>query len=130
MDRTQRERPLFSLFFKGSVPFSRDYHVLKAAHEKALEFAQYLDRSTAARAVSEEALWLTDTEQSNVQRFDHPLVGPLWMPHITLGFHHGLPDYTATDITCEWQMQVVSVQLVKVGHPGRVEEIIDPAKAP
>lgn len=118
-------------FVFWNVDSSRcDYHVLQAAHEKALEFAQYLDRSTVARAVSEEALSLTDTEQSNVQRFGHPLVGALYMPHVTLGFHHGISDYVATDITCEWQMQVVSVELVKVGHPGRVEEIIDPAQAP
>jgi 2'-5' RNA ligase len=110
-------------------PLSCNYEDLRAAHVKALSLAQHLDRSTVAKAVSEETLSLTAEEQDNVRLFGHPLVRSLYMPHITLGFHHGISDYAATDMKCEWSMEVASVELVKVGYPGRVEEIIDLTKA-
>lgn len=99
--------------------------VLQASHATALNLAQYLDRSTVAKAVSEEGLSLKEAELENVRRFGHPLVRSLYMPHITIGFHHGLSAIIASDIEVPWAMEVASVELVKVGHPGIVEEIID-----
>jgi 2'-5' RNA ligase len=103
--------------------------VLQASHATALNLAQYLDRSTVAKAVSEEGLSLKEAELENVRRFGHPLVRSLYMPHITIGFHHGLSALMASDIEVPWAMEVASVELVKVGHPGRVKEIIDLTRA-
>ncbi len=108
---------------------SRACEVLQASHAKALNLAQYLDRSAVAKAVSEEGLSLNEAELENVRRFGHPLVRALYMPHITIGFHHGISAHIASDIEFQWPMEVASVELVKVGHPGRVEEIIDLTRA-
>lgn len=104
----------------AQVPLARSCKLLTA-----LTLVQYLDRSTVAKAVSEEGLSLKEAEQENVLRFGHPLVRSLYMPHITIGFHQGLSALMASDIEVPWTMEVASVELVKVGHPGRVEEIID-----
>jgi 2'-5' RNA ligase len=99
--------------------------VLQVSHNMALNLAQYLDRSTVARAVSDERLSLKEAELENVRRFGHPLVRSLYMPHITIGFDRGLSEQVAPNMKFKWSMEVASVELVKVGHPGRVEEIID-----
>lgn len=108
---------------------SRVCEVLQASHTTALNLAKYLDRSTVAKAVGEEGLSLKEEELENVRLFGHPLVRSLYMPHITIGFHHGLSARIASDIECQWSMKVASVELVKIGHPGRVEEIIDLTRA-
>ena len=106
-----------------------DSTVLQASHITALILAQYLDRSTVAKAVAEEGLSLTRDELENVRLFGHPLVRALYMPHITLGFNPGISELARSTIDCSWPMEVASVELVRVGHPGRVESVIDLARA-
>ncbi len=118
-----------NLIFWNVDRSSHDCEVLQASHAKALNLAQYLDRTTVAKANSEEGLSLKEAELENIKLFGHPLVGSLYMPHITIGFHHGLADHLASNREFKWSMKVASVELVKVGHLGRVEEILDFTRA-
>lgn len=104
---------------------STGFETLQQSHLTALGIADYLDRSSVAKAVSEEALSLTEEEQENVKLFGHPLVRSLYTPHITLGLHPGISEQLAPGLEHSWLFEVASVELVRVGHPGRVEEIID-----
>ena len=114
-----------NFIFWNVDPSCSGFEVLHKSHSDALSVASYLGRSSVAKAVSEEALSLTDAELENVKRFGHPLVRSLYTPHITLGFHPCISDQLARGLECDWSFEVASVELVKIGHPGRVEEILD-----
>jgi 2'-5' RNA ligase len=118
-----------SFVFWNVDPKSSAWEALQEAHSAALTLAQYLDRSTQAKAISEEALSLSQAELENVRLFGHPLVRSLFMPHITIGFHSGISQQLTSELECRWTMEIASVELVRVGHPGRVDEILHPALA-
>jgi 2'-5' RNA ligase len=114
-----------NFIFWNVDPSSSCVEVLHRSHSDALSVARYLAKSSVAKAVSEEALSLTDAELENVRLFGHPLVRSLYTPHITLGFHPGISDQLARGLECNWLFEVASVKVVKIGYPGRVEEIVD-----
>jgi 2'-5' RNA ligase len=114
-----------NFIFWNVDPSSSGVEVLQRSHSDALSVARYLAKSSVAKAVSEEALSLTDAELENVRLFGHPLVRSLYTPHITLGFHPGISDQLACGLECDWSFEVESVEVVKIGYPGRVEEIVD-----
>lgn len=94
------------------------------AHGKALKAAQFRDSSAEAKAIKDEKLALSDEELENIANFGHPLVLNRYTPHITLGFHPKLIS-RITDIPPRYhEFQVAGVELVSIGHPGRVEGII------
>jgi hypothetical protein len=117
-----------NFIFWNVDPSSSGVEVLHRSHSDALSIAKYRAKSSVAKAISEEALSLTDAELENVRLFGHPLVRSVYAPHITLGFHPGISDQLAARLECDWSFEVASVELVKSGHPGRVEEIIDLGK--
>jgi 2'-5' RNA ligase len=110
-----------NFIFWNVDPSSPSVKNLHKSHSDALHLASYLAKSSEAKAVSEEALSLTDLELKNVKLFGHPSVGPLYTPHITLGFHPGFSDRLAPGLECNWQFEVASVEIVRIGYPGRVE---------
>ncbi len=114
-----------NFIFWNVDPSSSCVEVLHRSHSDALSVARYLAKSSVAKAVSEEALSLTDAELENVRLFGHPLVRSLYTPHITLGFHPGISDQLDRGLECNWLFEVASVKVVKIGYPGRVEEIVD-----
>jgi hypothetical protein len=97
---------------------------MNEAHIKALTLAKYLDRASEAKALSEERLSLREAELENVRLFGHPLVRSLFTPHITLGFHPRISDHLVAGLTCEWSFEVASVELARIGYPGRVDEVV------
>lgn len=101
-----------------------DIKQLQSAHEIALELAQYLDPTALPKATTEEALTLSEEQKENVRRFGHPLVRNLFLPHITLGFHPGVANVKPPISTEEATLTVASVEFVRIGHPGRVEEVL------
>ena len=112
------------IFWNVDLVSSAD-NILQGAHITALKLSQHLDRSASSKAIAEEGLSLTAGELENVRLFGHPLVRSLYMHHITLGFNQGISGDIADEIKCEWSIEVASVELVKIGHPGRVEGVIN-----
>ncbi len=102
---------------------------LRDAHDRSLSIAQFLDRTTEAKATSEEALTLSSAETENVKQYGHPLVRDLYAPHITLGFHRGIAQSLGSDLRKEFKFVVSSVDLARIGYPGRVESLVDLSKA-
>ena len=91
------------------------------AHRQALGMAEFLDQDVVARSVS-EGLELTPDQQSSLERYGHPLVGELYIPHITLGYHSALPqsDFESMPRT----MSVKSVVLARIGEFGAADELL------
>lgn len=113
------------LIFWNVDPLCAGIEMLREAHLKALSVASYLDRTSEAKALSEEGLSLRDEELENVRLFGHPLVRSLFTPHITLGFQPRISEVLANSLKCEWSFEVASVELVKIGYPGRVEGVVN-----
>jgi len=103
---------------------------LDLAHAKALSISRFLDRSLPSKATSEEGLTLSEEQLENVRLYGHPLVGNLFTPHITLMFGQGTAQKLMGDSHLNWRFSVASVELVRVGHPGRIEELVDLEQAP
>ena len=112
-----------NFIFWNIDPLQSDMSFLREAHQSALRLAQYLDRLAPTRA-KEERLQLSAAEQRNVELFGHPLVNELYTPHITLGFNPGIGKYFQQSRTVSWQLRVASVQFVRIGHPGRVVQVL------
>ncbi len=105
-------------------PASAAYPLLKTAHERALELAQYLDQSAVRRA-DEEGLTLTVNEKENVAKFNHPLVRDLYLPHITLGYDARCKGLINEGVSERWSMQIESVRFAEIGHPGVVKKVVE-----
>jgi 2'-5' RNA ligase len=97
---------------------------LLSAHVEALSLAQYLDPRGISKATSEEQLALTEAQLANVKQYGHPLVKEFFQPHITLGFQKGLEASIKSERNA-WIARIHTVEFVRVGFPGRVEEVID-----
>lgn len=117
------------VFWNVNQDQALDSKVLSSAHEKALSLARFLDRASVPKATSEEGLSLSDAELENVRLFGHPFVRQLYTPHITLGFHRGVAQTIPANSMREVRFTVASVELVYIGYPGRVENVIDLEKA-
>ena len=105
-------------------PESPSYDVLKSAHLETLQLASYLDRS-APRRSDEEGLSLSEAEKENVRRFNHPLVGDSYAPHITLAYGEGAPELVGVkNHVVHWPMRVERVEFAEIGYPGIVSAIV------
>lgn len=97
---------------------------LNSTHLRALKLSEYLDREAAPKAVSEERLSLRPEELENLRTYGHPLVRDQYAPHITLGFHAGVAGSIPAGLVRTQRVTVASVELVRVGYPGRVEAVV------
>jgi hypothetical protein len=103
---------------------SDNLKLLFDAHRIALKAADFRDSSAEAKAIKDEKLSLSNEELQNIANFGHPLVLNRYTPHITLGFHPNLISRLSQIPARHHEFQVASVELVTIGHPGRVEGII------
>ena len=111
-------------FVFWNVEQNTDIKLLLEAHGKALAVAQFLDRMSEAKATSEEGLTLTEVELENVKQFGHPLVRQLYTPHITLGFHRGISQTLATGLYENFEFSIASIEMARIGYPGRVKSLV------
>ena len=116
-------------FVFWNVEKNSEARLLGDAHIKALLIAQFLDRTSEAKATSEEGLALSLAELENVRQYGHPLVKQLYSPHITLGFNRGISQQLVSGLHKKVEFSVDSVELVAVGYPGRVVSILNLEKA-
>lgn len=110
--------------FWNVEPDDTTRHQLQLAHEKSLTLSRFLDRSAPPKATSEEGLSLYAAELENLKEYGHPLVRQSYLPHITLGFHRGLAAHVPNGQSNKWHSSVGSVEFVRVGYPGTIEEIV------
>ena len=122
---------LSALGFAGSnflfwdVDGTTDQGQLQQAHQMALGLAQFLDKTSEAKATSEEGLNLSPEELNNILRYGHPWVGKLYRPHITLGFGVNLEHTTTLPVLKDdWELEVSSVEIAQIGFPGRIEQLL------
>lgn len=99
--------------------------LLQEAHCHALALSAFLNRDTVAKSISEEGLSLSPEELKNIETYGHPLVDNLFLPHITLGFDRQISTRMNRPMRREFRFQVEAVEFVRIGFPGRVEEIFD-----
>ena len=113
-----------NFIFLNVEPDDTTRHQLQLAHEKSLLLSRFLDRTAPPKATSEEGLSLSTAELENLEGYGHPLVRQSYLPHITLGFHRGLAVHFPNGQSKKWRSAVGSVEFVRVGYPGTIEEIV------
>ena len=113
-----------NFIFWNVEPDDTTMRVLGRAHEKALSLSRFLDRTAPPKATSEEGLTLSPDELENLREYGHPLVRQLYLPHITLGFHPEISKQVSDGQRIKWDSSVGSVELVRVGYPGKIDEIV------
>lgn len=90
---------------------------LRLVHaEAAMTLLPYLDRDTV-RPAQKEGLILSPAEQSNVETFGHPLVGPEYRPHVTLAFDEN-PEVIARCVLPPDDLRSQMIAAVRLGIMG------------
>lgn len=84
--------------------------------EAAMTLLPYLDRETV-RPAQKEGLILSPAEQSNVETFGHPLVGPEYRPHVTLAYDEN-PEVIARCVLPPDDLRSQMIAAVRLGIMG------------
>ncbi|MFB6181545.1 MAG: 2'-5' RNA ligase family protein [Candidatus Magasanikbacteria bacterium] len=97
--------------------------VLTEAHKKALNLANFLQKE--ASESKENLAGLSEKEQENIKKYNHPLVKDLYKPHITIAYNSTGIEVESKKIenfSHSASIDIEEISFARIGDNGRVEE--------